>query len=147
LRLPNILRWSIAPPMGLRYPAAGFQSDQGAVDQYSMVLRRLIIRLRKGTTCYTHMIRTGLPYISCLFVFFVNVLHTAPVWAGYEEGYRAWKAQHLEEAFEELMPLAKRGHIGAQVIIGTLYENGKGVGEDQSQAVYWFTLAAERGHS
>ncbi len=84
--------------------------------------------------------------MGCL-TFLLTALPIAPAWPGYEEGYRAWKAHQFEEAFVELMPLAEQGHIGAQVIVGSLYENGKGVSEDQSVAVYWLTMAADAGDS
>ena len=51
----------------------------------------------------------------CIFVPYVSVGVT---WAGYEEGYRAWKDHEFGSAFTELLPLVEQGHVKAQVLVG-----------------------------
>lgn len=50
----------------------------------------------------------------------------------------------------ELRPLveqAKSGVAFAQFQIGTMYENGEGVGIDIDRAIFWYELAAKQGYS
>ena len=41
---------------------------------------------------------------------------------------------------------AEQGHINAQFSIGTRYATGRGVQQDDVEAVAWFRQAAEQGH-
>ena len=45
-----------------------------------------------------------------------------------------------------LRPLADAGNIAAQNNVGRMYYDGKGVPENDAEAVKWFQLAAEKGH-
>jgi uncharacterized protein len=47
--------------------------------------------------------------------------------------------------FEETKALAEQGDASAQYNLGVMYEYGKGVPEDDAEAVKWFRLAAEQG--
>jgi len=51
----------------------------------------------------------------------------------------------IETAFRLVLELAKQGDLRAQSYVGYLYDNGKGVAEDDEQALYWYKTAAERG--
>lgn len=42
---------------------------------------------------------------------------------------------------------ARRGHAAAQHALGILYLTGKGVQQDQAEAVKWFRRAAAQGHT
>ena len=51
------------------------------------------------------------------------------------------------EAVAELRAAADQGHAPAQVNLGVLYENGRGVGrENFAEAVRWYQQAAQQGH-
>ena len=41
---------------------------------------------------------------------------------------------------------AEQGHAKAQFNLAAMYGNGKGVPEDDKEAVKWYRLAAEQGH-
>ena len=41
---------------------------------------------------------------------------------------------------------AERGDAAAQVDLGFAYENGKGVPQDDKEAVKWYRKAADQGH-
>jgi hypothetical protein len=41
---------------------------------------------------------------------------------------------------------ANQGHAGAQNNLGLLYENGRGVTQDSTEAVFWYREAAEQGN-
>ncbi len=48
---------------------------------------------------------------------------------------------------EETRVLAEQGHAGAQSDLGVMYSNGRGVPEDDAEAVRWYRLAAEQGYA
>ena len=50
-------------------------------------------------------------------------------------------------AYKECKEMASQGDINCQTMIGLLYANGKGVPQDDQQAVAWFRNAAEKGHA
>ena len=50
-------------------------------------------------------------------------------------------------ALSELRSLAEQGDARAQINLGVMYEDGRGVLQDYKTAVKWFTLAAEQGHA
>ena len=41
--------------------------------------------------------------------------------------------------------VAELGHAEAQFNVGVMYDKGRGVGQDDVQALMWFTLAAAQG--
>ena len=45
------------------------------------------------------------------------------------------------------MLAAEQGHAYAQLLLGTMYEEGRGVSQDYKRAAGWFTLAAEQGEA
>ena len=49
--------------------------------------------------------------------------------------------------FEETKVLAEKGEAFAQYNLGVMYENGKGVPENDADAVKWYRLAAEQGRA
>jgi len=51
-----------------------------------------------------------------------------------------------EAAFRAYLPLARRGHAGAQYSVGYMTANGQGVDQDYSEAARWYRLAAEQNH-
>ncbi len=48
---------------------------------------------------------------------------------------------------EELARVAQQGDAGAQFLLGSRYDHGQGVTEDDAEAVRWYRLAAEQGHA
>ncbi|MEX9949175.1 tetratricopeptide repeat protein [Providencia rettgeri] len=50
-------------------------------------------------------------------------------------------------SFNELMLKAKSGDLDAQYEIGTLYDVGEGVEENEEKAIEWYLKAASQGHS
>lgn len=47
----------------------------------------------------------------------------------------------------ELQLRAEMGNVKAQYNLGWMYQNGRGVEQDDQEALRWFRLAAEQGHS
>ena len=86
----------------------------------------------------------GLALIAALCAGFTLGL-TAPAWAGWDEGVAAYQRGDYATALRELRPLAEQGHADAQFNLGTMYDNGQGVPQDDAEAVKWYRKAAEQG--
>jgi len=52
-----------------------------------------------------------------------------------------------QESIEETRAKAERGDAQAQYELGVSYEDGRGVPQDDAEAVRWYRLAAEQGHA
>ena len=68
-----------------------------------------------------------------------------PAWAGYAEGVAAFERGDYATALREFRPLAKQGDPEAQVQLGGMYQDGRGVPRDYVEAARWFHKAAEQG--
>jgi TPR repeat protein len=56
-------------------------------------------------------------------------------------------AQTSAAVVAELRRLAEQGDVLAQYNLGIVYDTGKGVPQDYTEAVRWYRLAAEQGHA
>ena len=65
----------------------------------------------------------------------------------YDAGLKAAQAGDFQTALKEWKPLADQGHADAQYNLGLMYDYGRGVVEDDAEAVRWFRLAADQGHA
>lgn len=64
--------------------------------------------------------------------------------ADYEKGMTAYEAEDYATAAQEFKKAAEQGYANAQYNLGVLYTNGRGVIQDYTEGVRWFTLAAEQ---
>jgi uncharacterized protein len=60
---------------------------------------------------------------------------------------RAYDAGKYAKAAKLFKPLAENGNAGAQINLGLMYYQGKGVPQDYKEAMKWFRLAAENGYA
>jgi TPR repeat protein len=67
--------------------------------------------------------------------------------ADFDSGREAYRRGDYATAMREWRPLAEQGHSLAQYFLGSMYEAGLGVPEDDGEAVKWFRRAAEQGHA
>ncbi len=70
---------------------------------------------------------------------------TLPEGTDFEVGVEAWGRGDYETALREFRLLAEQGHAQAQVNLGIIYSQGRGVPKDSVQAYRWYTLAAGQG--
>ena len=63
----------------------------------------------------------------------------------FEVGVDAWGRGKYETALKEFRLLAEQGHAQAQVNLGIMSSQGRGVPKDYVQAYRWYTLAAGQG--
>ncbi|MEP1198257.1 tetratricopeptide repeat protein [Tateyamaria sp.] len=61
------------------------------------------------------------------------------------KGLEAAQVGDFETALREWQPLADQGSASAQVMLGWMYDNGRGVPQDYADAAKWYRLAAEQG--
>ena len=62
-------------------------------------------------------------------------------------GLLEYQAGNFSEAAQWWQGVAKDGHAQAQLYLGTLYYNGKGVSQSYERAFDWFTKSAEQGNA
>jgi TPR repeat protein len=83
-------------------------------------------------------------------VFFLLVILCWP-WLAFSADYDGGVAAHARgdyaAALRELRPLVEQGYPSAQFGLGTMYQKGKGVPENDAEAVKWYRLAAEQGYA
>ncbi len=70
---------------------------------------------------------------------------TLPEGTDFEVGVEAWGRGDYDTALREFRLLANQGHAQAQVNLGIMYSQGRGVPKDSVQAYRWYTLAAGQG--
>ena len=69
--------------------------------------------------------------------------------ADFEKGMAAYDAEDYATALQELKKAAEQGHAKAQFNLAQIYSNvvGRGVPQDDKEAVKWYRLAAEQGQA
>ncbi|WP_354121819.1 tetratricopeptide repeat protein [Bradyrhizobium sp. LA6.12] len=63
------------------------------------------------------------------------------------QGVAAFQRQDYGTASRIFIPLAERGNAPAQTYLGSLFETGRGVPENYTEAAMWYRRAAEQGDS
>ena len=70
--------------------------------------------------------------------------HVTDISAEFTEGVNAFLAQKYQLAITRLKPFAERGSAKAQSYLGSMYESGRGVERNYTEAIRWFLMAAEQ---
>ena len=73
------------------------------------------------------------------------LLSSALVQAGFDERVAATNKGDYQTTFKEMKPLAEQGDAVAQYNLGIMYDKGKGVAQNYTQAVAWYKKAAAQG--
>jgi len=66
--------------------------------------------------------------------------------ANYQEGIDAYAKGDFAVALKKLQPIAEHGNAQAQLYLGMMYRQGKGVQQDDKQAGLWWNKSAEQGN-
>ena len=77
-----------------------------------------------------------------------SLLSAGPVWAAEGEWDQAKSAHERGDYAAEIAlvrPMSEKGYPFAQFNLGVLYDQGKGVPQDNAQAMQWYQKAAEQG--
>ncbi len=75
------------------------------------------------------------------------LLLATPAGAHFYEGLAAYKRGDYATALRAWRPLAEQGFAPVQYNLGLMYENGRGVPQDDAEARRWYWKAAEQGHA
>ena len=76
----------------------------------------------------------------------VLLLLTLSLQAGnFEKGQEAYDNEDYTTAATYWIPLAKAGNVEAQTNLAVMYEEGEGVAQDSSKAIFWYQKAAQQG--
>ena len=63
----------------------------------------------------------------------------------FQQGFEAIKRDDYQIAFKLWLPLAEQGYSSAQYNLGVMYQYGRGVKQDDFEAVKWYRKAADQG--
>ena len=63
----------------------------------------------------------------------------------FQQGFEAIKRDDYQTAFKLWLPLAEQGYSSAQYNLGVMYQYGRGVKQDDFEAVKWYRKAADQG--
>jgi len=86
-----------------------------------------------------------IPLLFCLAALAHETL--VPVaYAGFVDAQAAYDRGDYATAYKEFKALAEQGNAEAQNNLGIMYEYGRGVPEDDTEAAKWFLKAAEQGN-
>ena len=72
---------------------------------------------------------------------------TTPAWADFETGMDAYEHGNYATALSEWRPLAEEGNAQAQLHLGMLYHQARGVPQDSTTARQWYEKAAAQGYA
>jgi TPR repeat protein len=64
----------------------------------------------------------------------------------FERGVKAYAEGDYAAVLTAWTPLAENGHLRAQYNLGLMYDNGRGVEQNDSKALYWYRKAAAGSH-
>ena len=84
--------------------------------------------------------------IHFLVLAFLMTLYSSVMAQDFQKGFAAYSTGDYATALQEWTPLAEAGGEVAQFNLGVMYSNGKGVPQDNAEAVKWYRLAAEQGY-
>jgi TPR repeat protein len=65
----------------------------------------------------------------------------------YRKAVTDYNADNFGEAAAAFRLAAEQGHAESQYLLSTMYDEGKGLPKDDTQAAYWERKAAEQGHA
>ncbi|WP_261528067.1 tetratricopeptide repeat protein [Burkholderia multivorans] len=89
--------------------------------------------------------RMQIKYLIAAFAF-LTASHTAFA-TNYAQENVAYRNKDYGTAMAQLAPLAAQGDADAQMLVGFMYQNGKGVPQDYAEAMKWYKLAANKGNN
>ena len=81
--------------------------------------------------------------VTAAFALFASGSVAAPI----DDGQAAFDQGDYDTALKLWRPLAEQGVARAQNNLGVMYENGKGVPVNSTEALKWYRLAAEQGYA
>jgi len=106
-------------------------------------MRRLQGRALQGGLTSRGPVRNHILFLAPIFL----AVSVTPGRADLASGKRAYEQGNYAAALKELRPLADHGNADAQVLLGLMYNQGRGVPLDLSQAEKWYKASAHQGNA
>jgi TPR repeat protein len=97
-------------------------------------------------TLYRWLIRTQLKLLQGAVVPDLSGTASSHPQAQYDQGRQFATAGRFKEAADWFRKAADQGHAIAQIDLGSLYFDGRGLAQSDAQALRWWRKAAEQGH-
>jgi TPR repeat protein len=72
---------------------------------------------------------------------------TSTLRPSFEEAAALYSDENFKAAYEIAVPLATAGNVSAQLMLGEMYELGRGVKTDLATAMRWYESAATQNHA
>jgi len=86
-------------------------------------------------------------YILVCFLVVVSIFSLAQAGQNLlQQGMSAYRTKDYQTAWSILYPLARKGQMDAQRLIGVMYRHGLGVNKNDDEAIKWYRKAAQQGH-
>ncbi len=85
------------------------------------------------------------PSIRCYLTLALLLASIGISHADFDAGWAAYDRGDYATALREYRPLAEQGNAWAQLNLGWMYSNGKGIPKDNIRAYMWTNLAASNG--
>lgn len=83
-----------------------------------------------------------------LLVLSILIIFTEAAWGNYyEKGLDAQRKDDYRTAYQEWLVGAENGDSACMNALGVLYEQGKGIAQDDNAAFRWYKKAADLGHA
>src|SRR5437868_2708449 len=104
--------------------------------------------LKPATLCERRLVRRRLMRALCIAA--ALLLFSAADFAqaqSLRQGVSAFNRQDYGHASGIFIPLAERGEASAQTYLGFMFETGRGVPQNYTEAAMWYRRAAEQGDS
>ncbi len=83
--------------------------------------------------------------LATLAVVVALLFSAGAAWADFDDGLAAFERGDYATALREWLPLAEQGDVSAQYFLGVMYSYGRGVPQNDAEAVKWYRKAAEQG--
>jgi uncharacterized protein len=85
--------------------------------------------------------------VTVLAVYMAMAMPGAVSAGQFDDAFMASANGDYAKAVRLYRPLAERGHATAQLNLGIMYADGRGVAQDHAAAAKWYRKAAEQGHA
>ena len=84
---------------------------------------------------------------SVAIILIVPLLLAGPALAGsFEDAVKEYGRGEYKTAYQLLRPLAEQGNSNAQLMLGFMFDQGRGVPQDYAEGEKWFRKSAKQGN-
>ena len=85
------------------------------------------------------------PFVITILI--ISLLITGQAIAGsYEDALEEYGRGEYQAAYQLLKPLAEQGNSNAQMMLGFMYDQGRGVPKDSAETEKWLRMSAKQGN-